>query len=166
MKILWFLPLFILLTGCYREPWHHSSIRNGNPNYDLAKLTYPASTPNCGIELEITRYGKEVHGYINVQQYTLPHHDANPHETTLTIETNQASHTFVITLLAGDQRARLTDTCLDYLLQTLELKPSVTLTSGHFIETLDSSNFRRHYDALLREPNRLFPEKLVTFELY
>ena len=163
----WLLPLFLFcLTSCHHEPWQHTSIRNGNPQYDLAKLTYPASNPNNGIELEITRSGKEVHGYINVKQYDFPIHDNNPHQTLLTIETNRATKTFVITLLEGGQRARLTDSCLEYLLQTLELKPSVTLSSGHFSEILNTANFSRHYDALLREPHRLIPEKLITFEFY
>ncbi|MGE0199090.1 MAG: hypothetical protein AB7N99_09225 [Simkaniaceae bacterium] len=160
------LIIVLLLAGCHREPWQHSSIRNGNGQHDLAKLTYPASNPNSGIELAITRHGKEILGYIHVHSYTLPLYQENPHETFLTIETEQASQTFVIPLFEGGQRARLSPICLDYLLQTLELKPSVTLSSGHFSETLNSGNFHRHYDALLREPSRLLPESLVTFELY
>ena len=160
------LSLLFLLTSCHHEVWQHSSIRNGNPQYDLAKLIYPSSNPNSGIKLEMIRNGKEVHAYINVKQYDLPPYENNPHQTLLTIETNRITKTFVIPLLEGKQRARLTDTCLDYLLQTLELKPSVTLSSGHFSETLNATNFSRHYDALLRQPHRLLPENLITFEFY
>ncbi len=161
------LPFFILiLTGCHRDGWQHTSIQNGNAHYDMAKLSHlPASATN-GLELELTRYGKEIQGYVNVHTFELPIFGENIHATTLTISTNCASETFVIPLLEGGQRARLTDTCLSYLIQTLELKSSITLTSGHFSETLDSSNFTRHYDALLRTPSRILPQNMINFELY
>ena len=159
----WLIPLLLLFcASCHHSHWKHSSLRSGNPDQDLAKLIYPASNQNSGIEVEITRFGREVHGYINVKHFTLPLHDGSSHETTLTI----GSRSFVITLLEGGQRARLTENCLDYLIQSLELKASVLLTSGHFSESLDATNFRRHYDALLRNPRRLLPQNLVTFEFY
>lgn len=162
------LALFFLLflTSCHREPWQHTSIRNGNAHYDMAKLTYPPSNPTSGMELELTRTGKEVHGYVNVHHYELPSHEDDLHATTLTISTNCASRTFVIPLLQGGQRAHLTDECLEYLLQNLELKPSVTLTSGHFSQELESSNFERHYNALLRKPPVIAPRSMVSFELF
>lgn len=160
-----FFTLF-LLTSCHRESWQHTSIRNGNRDYDIAKLSYPPSNPNSGIKLEFTRFGKEIHGYINVATFEFPTHKDDLHATTLTISTNSTTRTFVISLLEGGQRARLTDTCLDYLIQTLQLKSSVTLSSGHFSETLESSNFERHYNVLLREPSRIKPQNLIHFELF
>ncbi|MCB1107205.1 MAG: hypothetical protein KDK76_03825 [Chlamydiia bacterium] len=156
----------LLLTSCHRDGWHHTSIQNGNVRYDIAKLTHPSSSNSGGIELEITRFGKEIHGYINVHAFELPAYEDDPHATTLTISANCATKTFVIPLLEGGQRAKLTDTCLDYLLQTLELKPSVILTSGHFTEILDASNFERHYDALVRKPREILPQSIISFELY
>lgn len=165
MKFL-LLSFLLLLTSCHREPWQHTSIRNGNPNYDMAKLTYPASNPTSGMELELTRTGKEIHGYVNVHHYELPSYQDDLHATTLTITTNCAARTFVIPLLQGGQRARLTDDCLDYLLQNLELKPAVTLSSGHFSQELESSNFERHYNALLRKPPVIDPRSMVSFEIF
>ncbi len=163
----YFLPLFLLiLSGCHRDGWQHASIQNGNAHYDMAKLSHPPTSPTNGLELELTRYGKEIHGYVNVHTFELPIFEEDIHATTLTISTNCASETFVIPLLEGGQRARLSDSCLDYLLQTLELKSSVILTSGHFSETLDASNFRRHYDALIRAPSRILPQNMINFELY
>jgi hypothetical protein len=158
--------LFIFFTSCHREPWQHTSIRNGNSNYDMAKLTYPPSHPMSGIELELTRTGKEVYGYVNVYQYEFPPYENDIHATTLTITTNSAKRTFVIPLFQGGQKARLTDECLDYLLQNLELKPTVTLSSGHFLQELESSNFERHYNVLLRKAPILNPRSMVTFELF
>lgn len=158
--------LLLCFVGCARSSWQHTSIRSGNTDYDISKLTHPSSNPTDGLELELTRCGKEIHGYLNVHALELPSHEEDPHATTLTIRAQCASKTFVIPLLQGGQRARLTDTCLDYLLQTLSLKPSVTLSSGHFSETLDSANFDRHYNALLREPNWLKPDGLIHFELF
>ena len=132
----------------------------------MAKLIYPSSCETNGIELEITRYGKEIYAYINVHHFELPSDKNNRHATTLTIRTNCATKTFMIPLLEGGGRARLTDTCLEYLLQNLELKPSVTLFSGHFSETLDASNFERHYDALLRKPNVIEPRSMISLELF
>jgi hypothetical protein len=132
----------------------------------MAKLSHPPMSSTDGLELELTRYGKEIHGYVNVHTFELPIFEGDTHATTLTISTNCASETFVIPLLEGGQRARLSDTCLDYLLQNLELKSSVVLTSGHFSETLDTSNFRRHYDALLRTSSRIRPQNMINFELY
>lgn len=161
------LPLFLLiLSGCHRDGWHHASIQNRNAHYDMSKLSHSPTSVSDGLELELTRYGKEIHGYVNVHAFELPIFEEDIHATTLTISTNFASETFVISLLEGGQRARLTDTCLDYLLQTLELKSSVILTSGHFSETLDTSNFKQHYDALLREPSRILPQNMINFELY
>lgn len=160
------LSLLLILAGCHREPWQHTSIRNGNARYDMAKLSYPSSNPSSGIELELTRIGKEVHGYINVHHYELPSYQQDLHTTTLTISTNCATRTFVIPLLQGGQRARLTDECLEYLLQNLELKPTVTLSSGHFTQELESSNFERHYNALLRKPPVIDPRSMVSFELF
>jgi len=97
--LLFLLPFFCV--GCHVAPWHHSSIRNGDPKYDLAKLTYPPTNSHQGIKLELTRYGTEIHGYIHVKEYTLPRWNENTHETTLIIETNNASRTFVVTLLEG-----------------------------------------------------------------
>lgn len=164
MKALFLLLLF--LTSCHCEPWKHTSIRNGNAHYDMAKLTYPPSNPISGMELELTRTGKEIHGYVNVLHYELPPHENDLHATTLSISTNCASRTFVIPLLQGGQRARLTDDALDYLLQNLELKPSVTLTSGHFSQELESSHFERHYNALLRKPPVPDPRSMITFEIF
>lgn len=158
--------LFLLLTGCQREEWRHTAIRNSNRDYDIAKLTYPPSNLNDGLELELTRYGKEIHGYINVYTFELPTYKEDPHATTLTIATSSVTQTFVISLLEGGQRARLTDICLEYLLQTLILKPTVTLFSGHFSQTLKAENFKRHYEALLREPSLLRPQNLITFEIF
>ncbi len=161
------LPLFLLIvSGCHRDGWQHTSIQNGNAHYDIAKLSHSPISSTDGLELELTRYGKEIHGYINVHSFELPIFDEDIHATTITISTNFASETFVIPLFEGGQRAQLSDTCLDYLLQTLELKSSVILTSGHFSEILDASNFRRHYDALLREPSRILPQNMINFEFY
>lgn len=132
----------------------------------MAKLTYPASSENNGMELEIARYGKEIHAYVNVHSYEFPTYENDLHATTLTISTNCASRTFVLPLLEGGQRARLTDTCLEYLLQNLDLKPAVTLSSGHFSQNLESSNFERHYDALLRKPRIINPKSMINFELF
>ena len=71
-----------------------------------------------------------------------------------------------VPLMEGGQRARLSDTCLEYLVQTLQLKKEVTLSSGPFTETLNSESFERHYDALLREPSRIKPQNLIHFELF
>lgn len=166
MKILFCLLLLLLTTSCHHSTWQHTSIRNGNDRYDMAKLTYPSSNETNGIELEMTRLGKEIHAYINVHCFELPMNENDKHATTLTISTNCATRTFVIPLLEGGQRARLTDTCLEYLLQNLELKPSVTLSSGHFSETLDASNFERHYDALLRKPSVIQPRSMISLELF
>lgn len=165
MRIFVFL-LFLFLTSCHKEPWQHTSIRNGNSTYDMAKLTYPPSHPMNGIELELTRTGKEVYGYVNVYHYALPPYENDTHATTLTITTNSAKRTFVIPLLQGGQRARLTDECLDYLLQNLEMKPTITLSSGHFLQELKSSNFERHYNALFHTPSPLDPRSMVRFELF
>lgn len=165
MRVLFFLSL-LLLTSCHREPWQHTSIRNGNYQYDMAKLTYPSSNETSGMELEITRYGREVHAYINVHHYELPSYENDLHATTLTIRSDCGSRAFVIPLLEGGQRARLTDACLEYLLQNLELKPIVTLISGHFSEEIKASNFERHYDALLRKPSVIQPRSMISLELF
>ncbi|QVL56683.1 MAG: hypothetical protein KFB93_04690 [Simkaniaceae bacterium] len=165
MRILFLLFLFFL-TSCHRSPWQHTSIRNGDNNYDMAKLTYPLSNETNGMELEITRYGKEIHAYINVHRFELPSYENDLHATSLTISTHSAKRTFVIPLLEGGQRARLTDSCLEYLIQNLELKPTVTLSSGHFSEELDASNFQRHYDALLRKPSIVEPRSMISLELF
>ena len=132
----------------------------------MAKLTYPASNPTSGIELELSRSGKELYGYVNVHHYELPTYENDLNATTLTISTNCGSRTFILPLLQGGQRARLTDDCLEYLLQTLELKPAVTLSSGHFTQELESSNFERHYNALLRKPPVIDPRSMVSFEIF
>lgn len=160
------LSLFLILAGCHHEPWQHTSIWNGNAYYDMTKLTYPSSNPTSGIELELTRTGKEVHAYINVQHYELPPYQQDLHATTLTISTNCGNRSFVIPLLQGGQRAHLTDECLEYLLQNLELKPTVTLSSGHFTQELESSNFERHYNALLRKPPVINPRSMISFEIF
>lgn len=165
MKRLLLLYL-VLLSGCHRDGWQHTSIQNKENRYDIAKLSHPPTSVSDGIELELTRHGKEIHGYINVHTFELPSSKENTSATTLTISTRSASKTFTLPLLEGGQRARLTDTCLEYLLQTLELKSSVILTSGHFSETLDASNFRRHYDALIRAPGRILPQNMINFEIY
>lgn len=165
MRLLLLLLLF-LLVGCHRDGWQHTAIQNGNTRYDMAKLTHPPHSINDGIELELTRTGKEIHGYINVHAFELPPLEDDPYATLLTISSLSSERTFVIPLMQGGQRAHLTNTCLEYLLQTLELKPSVTLQSGYFSETLDASNFTRHYDALLRKPHALRPQNLVSFEIY
>lgn len=164
MRALYFI-LLLFLTGCHHSPWQHTSIRNGNDRYDMTKLTYLPSNEINGLELEMTRLGKEIHAYINVHHFELPKNENDKHATTLIISTNCSTRSFVIPLLEGGQRARLTDTCFEYLLQNLKLKPSVTLFSGHFSETLDASNFECHYDALLRKPSVIQPRSMINLEL-
>ncbi len=158
------LIFLLLLTGCCRDGWKHTAIKSGSPDYDISKLTHPASDPTNGIELELTRYGKEVHGYIHVKTFELPSHE-DEHATMLTISTPRSNKAFVIPLLQGGQRARLTDMCLSYLVEMLEMNGAVTLTSGHFSETVSGENFHRHHDALMRRPSALRPQNLVTFEI-
>jgi len=163
----WLFSFFILvLTGCHRDGWHHSLIQNGNATYDMAKLIHKASSPSSGMDLEFSRRGSMIHGYINVHAFELPSFDGDLYATTLTIETDLATKTFVIPLLEGGQRARLTDDCLEYLLQTLELKPHVTLSSGYFKEEVNSSRFVLHMDALQRSNSRIRPQHMINFELY
>lgn len=163
-KPLFLVLLFLFLAGCHREPWQHTSIRSGDPNYDMAKLSYPSTDGAQGIELELTRCGKEIFGYIYVHQFDLP--SVEPNVTTLTIATNSTSRTFTLPLLQGSQKARLTDECLEYLLQTLTLKPSVTLSSGYFTQTIDATRFEQHYQALLRKPLLPHPRSMISFELF
>ncbi|MDN3509369.1 MAG: hypothetical protein P0S93_05075 [Candidatus Neptunochlamydia sp.] len=165
MRILYLL-LLLFLAGCHHSTWQHTSIRNGNDRYDMSKLTCPPYNETNGIELEITRLEKEIHAYINVHHLQLPKNKDDERATTLIISTNCSTRTFIIPLLEGRQRARLTDTCFEYLLQHLELKPSVTLSSGHFSETLDASNFGRHYDTLLRKPSFIQPRSMISLELF
>ncbi|MEM8727209.1 MAG: hypothetical protein AAGE99_00620 [Chlamydiota bacterium] len=132
----------------------------------MAKLTYPSSDELTGIELEITRLGKEIVAHVNVHRFQLPSSEDDGGSATLTIGTDCLKKTFIIPLLEGRQRARLTDNCLEYLLQNLELKASVTLSSGHFSATLNASNFKRHYDAFLRKASIIQPRSTIDLELF
>lgn len=164
MKSVLFI-LFLLLTSCHRSPWQHTSIRSGNHRYDMAQLTYPSSSETNGVELEITRVGKEIDAYINVHCFELPKLSDDSHTTMLTIDASGATRTFVLPLLEGGQRAHLTETCLNYLLQILILKDSVILSSGHFSTVIDASHFERHYDALLKKPSVLQPRSMIRWDL-
>ncbi len=163
MKILLLLSV-LFIASCHRSPWQHAFIRNGNDRYDLAKLIYPPSSDTQGIELEITRLGQEIQAYINVRHFKLPKNENDAQTTTVVISTHSATKAFVIPLLEGGERARLTAACLEYLIQNLELKTAVTLSSGHFSETVDASNFNLHYDAFMRKPSVIQPRSLIDFE--
>jgi len=156
-----------LLASCHSGVWHYGSIRNSRPQYSFAKLTYPASHIHDGIELEIVCVGREeIYAYINVKQYHFIPHEGDALQTSLTIQTNHATKNFIIPLLEGRQRARLTGECLAHLLYSLERHLSVTLYSGHFSGTLNAENFKKHYHDLIAQPRRFLPEQLITFALY
>ena len=163
MKALLFLSLF-LLASCHSDPWKTTAIYSSSREYTLARLSYPPSNPNNGMELEMTRFGEEIRAYINVYQYNFPLQNTN--KTHLTIQTEDRSQTFILPLMEGEQRVRLTDRCLEYLLTSLSTHSSITLSSGHFTQTIHTKNFKTHYKSLLRQPIFLRPENLINFELY
>lgn len=165
MKGLYWIPILTLLLGCYHDLWEHGALQSGKNRFNSAKLTYPPHSISDGIELELTRIGSEIYGYINVHAFELPPHMDCKSSTTLIISTHQKERIFEIPRLEGGQRARLTDDCLEYLLQILELKGSVTLKAGHYHETLDSTRFSKHYDRLTRVPIPIYPRGFVSFEL-
>ena len=165
MRTLFFFCV-LLFTSCHHNPWKNSSLSNGNERYDMAKLTYSCPKQKNELELELIRCGKEVYGYINTLCFELPRNKDDHHTTTLKITTDSGIKTFTILLLEGRKRARLSDTCLEYLLQNLELKSLVTLSCGHFSQILDTSNFQRSYDALMRKPPLIQPRSMIHLELF
>ena len=165
MKGLFILLLF-LLVGCHHDPWKNTSIYSSSSQYTLARLSYPPSNPNKGIELEMTRLGEEVYAYVNVYQYTFPPKDSQLDKTTLTIHTEETAETFVLPLMEGGQRVRLTDPCLHHLLLSLSTHSTITLSSGHFSQVINTKNFKNHYKALLHKPSFIRPQNLINFELY
>ncbi|MCB1085223.1 MAG: hypothetical protein KDK60_03890 [Chlamydiia bacterium] len=162
-----FLSLLLLtLTGCQRGPWKHTVIQSSQREYDMARLTYPPTTPYQGIELELSRVGENLQGFINVHAFELPPLAENSQETQLQISDGHKTKTFILPLYQGGQRARLTENCLETLLEMLHTEKALTLTAGHFIQTIDSSRFKRHFEELMREPSRILPQNLITFEIF
>ena len=155
------LASIFFLTGCNRSPWQNVSISNS----DLAQLTYPPASEMHGMEFEMTRCGKKIDAYINIRHFELPIKGNGDQLTTLTITANSTSKTFVIPLLQGRQRGHLTDACLKYLLQNLRTHLSVTLSSGHFSETLNTSHFERHHNIFLQRP-RIIHRSMIGLELF
>jgi len=107
-----------------------------------------------------------MYAYINAKQYRFIPHEGDSSQTLLTVQTNHAAKNFVIPLLEGGQRARLTEECFDHLLHSIEMNSSVTLHSDYFSETLHSESFKKYYRDLLDRPRRFLPEQLITFEFY
>jgi hypothetical protein len=161
--------LLLLLSSCnIPKPnhWHSSAIRSVNPDYDLAKLIYPASNQTNGIEIELIRQGDLVRGYLNVYSSEIPALLHDPHKAKVVLITEKEEKTFAITRLEGGQRLALSHEGFETLISALKETPSLTIKTGHFTQTINSKSFEKKFGALLKKPFRFSPEKLVTFEFY
>lgn len=165
MKLL-LLTLILIFSSCsHKEPWQHASIRNSNPTYDMAKLSYEADSLNRGIRLELIRQDQAIEGYLNVLTFEIPP-QGNIHQAKVFFTANKAEVSFLVDRLQGGQRLHLSEKALDTLVELFQNYPEVTIRIAHYAQTFRSKTFDKHYRKLCSQPPRLMPEKFVTFELY
>lgn len=163
--LLFCLPL-IFFCCQKKDSWQHSAIRNTDPRYDLAKLTYPADTVHRGIEIELMRQHKGIEGYVNVYTFEVPPLEDSPHKAKISFLSDHHEYTFIVDRLQGGQRLHLSETALSTLLSLFEKHSEVTIEMAHYSQVFNTETFKRHYQKLCNLPPRFLPEKIVTFELY
>ena len=166
MKFPLLLLLFILSSCSHKEPWQHSAIRNTDPTYDMAKLSYEAESLNRGIRLELIRQSQTIEGYLNVLTFKIPPYRDNPHKAEVSLLANGMEFSFLIDRLDGGQRLHLSEKALEKLIELFQSYEEVTVHIAHYTQTFRSATFDKQYRKLCSQPPRLMPEKFVTFELY
>jgi hypothetical protein len=166
MKLFLFVVLITLISCSHKEPWQHSAIRNTNPNYDMAKLSYEADSLNRGIRLELIRQSQTIEGYLNVLTFEIPPHGENLHQAEISLIANGKEFSFLIDRLEGGQRLHLSEKALDKLIELFQNYEEVTIHIAHYTQTFSSVSFDKQYRKLCFTPPRFMPEKFVTFELY
>ena len=166
MNLLILLLIFIFSSCSHKEPWSHSAIRNTDPNYDMAKLSYEADSLYRGIRLELIRQGNSIEGYLNVLTFEVPLLENHPHQAQVSFTASETEHFFLIDRLEGGQRLHLSEKALAQLIELFQTAPEVTVHTAHYTQTFRSFTFDKHYRKLCSQPPRFLPEKFLTFELY
>lgn len=165
MKLLLLTLIFIVSSCSHKEPWQYNAIRNSNPTYDMAKLSYEADSLNRGIRLELIRQDQAIEGYLNVLTFEVPPH-GNVHQAEVSFTANGTEVSFQVDRLEGGQRLHFSEKALDTLIELFQNYPELTIHIAHYAQTFRSMTFDKHYRKLCSQPPRLMPEKFVTFELY
>ena len=164
---LYFLVVPFLLLGCHRsDPWRHSSLQNSDPHYDMAKLSYPASSMSRGILLELIRQHDEVEGYLSVYTFEIPPYHENPHKAEVIFKAGSKVYSFIADRLKGGQRLHLSQLSLKKLLTLFNEHAEVRIEMGHYSQTFRATSFEKHLRKLRKQPLSYLPEKIVSFELY
>ena len=163
--LLFCLPL-IFFCCQKKDSWQHSAIRNTDPRYDLAKLTYPADTIHRGIEIELIRQHEGIEGYVNVHTFEVPPFQDELRSAKISFFSDNLEYNFIVDRLQGGQRLHLSEAALSTLLSLFEEHSEVTIEMAHYSQAFNGAAFTRHYQKLCNLPPRFLPEKIVTFELY
>lgn len=164
----WLLSLLLLSSfSCHhKEKWQYTAIRNTNPSYDMARLSYRVTSRDQGMLLTFVRQYKEIQAYLHVYTFEIPYYQDNPHLAKINIKTDTEAFSFCVDRLKGGQRLHLSSDACAMLTNLLKKYPEVIIEVGHYSQTFCSTTFNKSYHKLCNLPLYLMPEKIVSFELY
>lgn len=166
MRFLLFFVLLLSLSCHHKKDWQYTPIRSLDSNYDMAKLSYPASSASKGILLELIRQHKEIQGYLNVHTFEMPYYKDNPHLAKINFKAGKEECSFIVDRLTGGQRLHLSQPSFIKLTNLLREYPEVTIQVGHYFQKIHSTTFNKKYNKLCKYSLYWIPERIVTFELY
>ncbi|MEM7175132.1 MAG: hypothetical protein AAF443_04290 [Chlamydiota bacterium] len=162
--------MLALLTGAFllgcstSSPWKEVAILNDDPDYELVKLTYSADNLFNGIELELTRYGNAIRGYLNANRYSFPMNEKDPQHIGVAISSERGNQRFLAERFEGGQRLRLPEQAVTHLIETLMENFAVTIRCGYFKQMLLPDQFHRHYQTLVMGPPSFLSKERVNIE--
>lgn len=150
----------ILLFGCSKsDNWNVSHVRTGDKAYNSSKLSFAASDPINGIDVEMLKMQNSFRTYLQVHSHMIPAYKDNPKEAFVSLESEDGSVNGLAIRHEGGQRLLLSDVHQKFLLSHLIEKKPVTIRVEGYSITLNAENFSEHYEEL-QSPSLTIPFRI------
>ena len=165
-KIGFSLSLLFFIGCATSSPWKLTGLPNADPDYEIVRLSYPATDALHGMKLEFVRYGTECYAYIHAAGYAFPFYQGKENQAKVSFYTERTAMHFIAFRCEDGQRLRLTEEAAAALATSLKKGESVTLSCGHFSQSVSASYFCRAYRTLYKRPARFVSKERVHVAFY
>jgi hypothetical protein len=159
--------LIFLCLSCYQsDRWRNISIKTGNPQFNSAKLVYPATNFSHDLEVEFLYTANTLHAYINVYSQTIAPYEGDESVASLSLDVKGHHYHLLVDRLAGGQRLRIPDQSLDFFIQLLEKHSSLVLSlKEHYKTKILCKDFKKHFNTLKTKPLPFVPNDPISLAL-
>ncbi len=135
----------LLLTACTSSHWAVDEIPSGRGAPAFVRLSYPASDPIHGIDLEILQEG----AYLAVHSTPVAAIKGDPHAVHVCLRSKGHQSKGTAYRLQGGQRFRLSSEMRNEIISYLREGEEITIQLNGYRTILKSEDFEKKYAAFL-----------------